>query len=94
MLGNGYPSDLVKNRKRAVRKRAATLTAEQSEVFVQRKGRRVKVVTSVEEQRFILKACHSDPTSSHFGVTKTWQRVSERFYWKGLASDVMELVSS
>ena len=94
VLGNGYPSDLVKDRKRAVRKRAATLTAEQGEVFVQRKGRRVKVVTSVEEQRFILKACHSDPTSSHFGVTKTWQRVSERFYWKGLASDVRELVSS
>ena len=75
VLGNGYPSDLVKDRKRAVRKRAATLTAEQGEVFVQRKGRRVKVVTSVEEQRFILKACHSNPTSSHFGVRKTWQKV-------------------
>ena len=90
VLGNGYPSDLVKDRKRAMRKRAATLTAEQGEVFVQRKGRRVNIVTSVEEQRFILKACYSDPTSSHFGLTKTWQRVSERFYWNGLALETRD----
>ena len=43
----------------------------------------VKVVTSVEERRRILRSCHSDPTSGHFGVTKTFRRVAERFYWRG-----------
>ena len=33
----------------------------------------VKVVTSVEERRRILRSCHSDPTSGHFGVTKTFR---------------------
>ena len=39
----------------------------------------MKVVTAVEEQRRILESCHSNPTSGHFGTTKTWRRVAERF---------------
>lgn len=46
-----------------------------------------------EEQQRILDACHSEATSGHFGVTKTLNRVRERFYWKGLVADVRELVS-
>ena len=52
----------------------------------------VKVITSVEDQKRILEACHCDPTSGHFGITKTWKRISERFYWKALSKDVKELV--
>ena len=60
---------------------------------MERKKRRVKVVTSVEEQARILRACHSDPTSGHFGTTKTWRKVAERFYWHGMANQVKEMVS-
>ena len=91
-LTKGYPSSLSKDKKRAVRKRAATLVVENGEVFIQKKERRVKAVTSTDEQKRILNACHSDPTSGHFGVTKTWKRVAERFHWKGLAGDVREQV--
>ena len=87
------PPDLGKDQKRAVRKRAGTLVAENGEVFVVKQKRRVKVVQSVEEQKRILRACHADPTSGHFGMTKTWRRVAERFHWKGLANDVRTLVS-
>ena len=62
-------------------------------MFVVKQKRRVKVVQSVEEQKRILRACHADPTSGHFGMTKTWRRVAERFHWKGLANDVRTLVS-
>lgn len=34
----------------------------------------------------ILKACHSEPISGHFGLTKTWKRITERFYWKEIVS--------
>ena len=54
----------------------------------------MKVVVSHDEQRRVLKACHSEPTSGHFGVTKTYKRIAERFYWKGMISDVRELVSN
>ena len=88
-----YPPGLTKERKRAVRKRASTLVVDKGEVFLKKKGRRVKVVTAVEEQRRILESCHSDPTSGHFGTTKTWRRVAERFYWRGMSKQVKELVS-
>ena len=79
-LSGTYPPSLMK-KKRAARKRAATLIADNGEIYVQRKKGRVKVVTSVKEQGRILRACHSDATSGHFGSTKSWRRVAERFYW-------------
>lgn len=46
-----YHPDLTKDKKRAVRKRAVTLTCEKGEVFLQ-------VVTSAEDRSRILNACH------------------------------------
>ena len=54
----------------------------------------VKVVMSVDDQKHILRSCHSDPTSGHFGITKTWRRVAERLYWKGMYQDAKTLVST
>ena len=93
-LQNGsYPDGLTKEKKRAVRKRAAKLETEKGEVLLLRKGKRIKVVQTEKEQEQILQACHSDPTSGHYGVTKTWNRVAERFYWKGMINDVRQMVS-
>ena len=88
-----YPPGLSRDKERAIRKRAATVSCDKGEVFVQRKQRKVKVVTSANEHERILKACHSKPTSGHFRLTKTWKRIAERFYWKGIVSDVRQLVS-
>ena len=88
-----YPNNLTKEKKRAVQKKAGTLIVESGEVYLQRKDRRVKVIQSRKDQLLIMKACHSEPTSGHFGLTKTWRRVAERFYWKGMVADVHNLVS-
>ncbi len=53
---------------------------------------KVKVIMDLNEKRRILRSCHSEPTSGHFGITKTWKRISERFYWKSLSKDVQEMV--
>ena len=76
-----YPAGIAKDRKRAVRRKASTLVIDKGEVFVRHHQRKVKVVVEKEEQARILRACHAEPTSGHFGVTKTWRRVAERFYW-------------
>ena len=60
---------------------------------MKRGGSKVKVVAPSEERRRILKACHSEPTSGHLGVTKMYKRIAEQFYWKGMIADVRELVS-
>ena len=91
-LRRSYPPGSSKERKRVVRNRASTLTVDKGEVLLKRKGGQVKVVTAVEDQRRILELCHSDPTSGHFGTTKMWRRVPERFYWRGMSKQVKELV--
>ena len=51
-------------------------------------------MTAKADHKRILRSCHFTPTSGHFGITKTWRRISERFYWKGLYQDVVSMVSS
>ena len=77
-----------------MRKRAAALVVDKGEVFLKRKGRHVKVVTAVADQRRILESCHCDRISGHFGATKTWRSVAEQFYWRGMSTQVKELVST
>ena len=67
---------------------------DKGEVFFFTCGKaKVKVVVSYDEQRRVLKGCHSEPTSGHFGVTKTCKRIAECFYWKSMITDVRQLVS-
>ena len=63
-INNAYPLDLTKEKKRAVRKRAVTLSID-SGGFPEE---RVKVVQSRKDQLLIVKACHSEPTYGHFGL--------------------------
>ena len=72
-----YHCELEKDKKRAVRKCAATLVLEDGEVFVQQKNRKFKVIRSREDQLLSVQACHCDPTSGHFGMKKTWRRLTD-----------------
>ena len=49
-----YPTS-IKEKKRAVRKRAKTLIVENGEVYLQPNNRRVKIITSAAEQSHIMK---------------------------------------
>ena len=53
----------------------------------------MRVLRTKEEQHQVLITCHNEPTSGHFGITKTMERVSESFYWKGMVTDVRDMVS-
>ena len=80
---------------RSVRKRADRVIMRGVEVMYKKKNKEeVRIIQSREEQLRILEMCHSDPTSGHFGVKKTFNRVRERFYWKGMCKDAEELVRS
>ena len=54
-----------------------------------------KVVIIKDEVKDILKACHDSPeTGGHFGRDKTYGKVAERFYWKGMKKDIIDYVKS
>ena len=94
VIQGSYPNqDLSKDKRRAIRKRANSLQVQNGEVFILKKGKWLRVVTSPAGQMMISKPCHSDPNSGRFGVTRTWRRVAERFELKGIVADVNEIVS-
>ena len=39
-----------------------------------------------------MKICHSSGFGGHMGVERTWQRVRNSFYWKGMKDDVAVFV--
>ena len=93
LLTKSYPHNIDAKMKRSIRRRSSLLTFENGDILVRRKNRRVKVITNSTDRCRILEACHSAPTSGHFGVTKTRKKVSERFYWKGMMQQIKQLVS-
>ncbi|KAL5470909.1 hypothetical protein EMCRGX_G028963 [Ephydatia muelleri] len=54
---------------------------------------RYRVVT-VDEKVRLLDTVHKDPAGGHFGVHKTQEKVAERYYWKGMASDIASYCSN
>ncbi len=48
-----YPLGLAKDKKRAGRRKVATLTIEKGEMFLQRQKRKVKVIATKQEQKRI-----------------------------------------
>ena len=42
----------------------------------------------------VLRMCHDDFTGSHLGMTKTWIKINNRFYWPKMYKEVMNYVES
>ena len=58
-------------------------------------GARERRVIRMEEKMGILRDCHeAEIGGGHFKRDKTYGKISERFYWHGLMSDVKEYVST
>ena len=52
-----------------------------------RHHRKLPIVPAALQEE-VLRQLHDNPMSGHFGRAKTFQRVRERFYWKGCRKDV------
>lgn len=42
----------------------------------------------------ILDQNHKDPLSAHLGITKTWIKIKNRFYWEGQQKDIEKYIKS
>lgn len=52
-----------------------------------------KEVVPLELRKEIIEKNHSEPVSGHFGVFKTYKRLTLRYYWPGVYSDVVKFIS-
>lgn len=51
-----------------------------------------KLVVPKDNRLNVLKECHDDPLSSHFGCNKTYSRVCSKFYWPSMRADIKKYV--
>jgi hypothetical protein len=42
----------------------------------------------------ILQACHDDITSGHLGETRTYDRVTQRYFWHGISRDIEKYIKA
>lgn len=88
-----YEDNISKKQKRIFRKRCNKYFLEKSTLFYKRKGGNCRVV-KVEDKERILYLLHDSRTAGHLGITRTLQKASCRYYWKGMSQDVKEYVLS
>eukprot|EP00921_Rhytidocystis_pertsovi_P022392 GHVQ01035778.1.p1 GENE.GHVQ01035778.1~~GHVQ01035778.1.p1 ORF type:complete len:384 (+),score=19.50 GHVQ01035778.1:336-1487(+) len=53
-----------------------------------------KVVIPPSSRGDILKTYHDDPAGGHFGVTRTYERIKEHYWWPNVSVDVRKYVTS
>jgi len=58
-----------------------------------RGDQRVRIPTQ-QEVISILYMLHTHPTGGHFGIETTYQKIKERFYWKGMLGDITKYVQN
>ena len=99
-----YPMDLMMEEKKVLKEKKRNFR-KKCELFVVKDGilyhypskgkSALKEVVKDEDVGRILKAFHGDKAGGcHFGVTTTFTKLSERFWWKGMYDNVLKLVNS
>lgn len=53
-----------------------------------------KLVVPKESRLSLLKDCHSRPTSAHPGILKTYQKLSQKYFWPKMQADVVRFVKN
>ena len=53
---------------------------------------RFRLIVPVKYRKQVLSGCHE--SGGHLGMTKTFKKVAERFYWPALRNEVLEWVAS
>jgi transposase InsO family protein len=57
-------------------------------------GDRIAVPKDMELRQEIIRECHDSPSSGHMGITKTLQRVAQRFWWPHMGRSIHAYVKA
>lgn len=82
----------TKDQKRNWRRKAASYSIVSGTLHYDHKSHGSVRVIKKDETASILKGCHSNPTSGHLGINKTWQKVASRYYWPGMYQDIQDFI--
>ena len=61
-------------------------------LYQRNKEEKLLKVLKKDEIDSVLWMMHNHPTAGHFGTEKTYEKIKERFYWKGMLQDIKQYI--
>ncbi|XP_033002553.1 zinc finger and BTB domain-containing protein 11 isoform X1 [Lacerta agilis] len=86
------------NAKRKIRKAAACYVVRGGTLYYQRRQRdqqrfaELEVVLQAERRARLIRAAHLEPDGAHRTRLQTWQRLSKRYWWRGILKQVKDYI--
>lgn len=88
-----YPADYSKDEKRRLREKSLSFCLSGGDLFhIGSSGCRARVIVDNEEKKHLIETIHEGIGGGHFGQNATIRKISERFWWPGIANSVREFV--
>jgi len=88
-----YPTAYSKDDKRRLREKAASFCVDNGDLLhIGAKDKRTRVIVEDEEKKRLIETIHEGIGGGHFGQNATVLKISERFWWPGIANAVREFV--
>src|SRR5438045_8519909 len=76
------------------RKQSETFEDKNGKLYKKKKNVKILRVQKEDETDAILFMTHNHETGGHFGVDTTYNKIADRYYWKGMYDDIKEYVKS
>ena len=73
-------------------KQADTFEVKNGKLYKKKKNGRILRVLQEDETETVLYMVHNHEMGGHFGIDATYNKIAERYYWKGMYEDTKEYV--
>src|SRR5436305_8851425 len=84
--------DTVNNEKR--RKQSETFEVRNGKLYRKKKNGKILQVLKENEMDAILFMTHNHETGGHFGEDTTYNKIANRYYWKGMYDDIKNMLKA
>ena len=65
----------------------------EGQLYLQKNDTTYRIVQRYEFEA-LMYLFHDHPTSAHFGVQTTYEKIKERYYWKNMLNDIKAYIQS
>jgi hypothetical protein len=96
LLRHNYPPELTPQQKQKLARQATQYIVENGILFKKNKQNPenpLRVIT-LQDREKILYNLHSSPLAGHFGLKKTIENATRKYYWPGMGADIKTYIES
>ena len=75
-----------------LQKQTDTFEVKNGKLYKKKKNGKILRVLQKDETEIILYIVHNHEMGGHFGIDATYNKIAERYYWKGMYEDTKEYI--